>query len=654
MAAAGAFISASGFSPAILRRQSYPAPGALRPALSSTRRFAASTTEQLSTASAPPEDSGPNGRPRKDVEPSRSTVSAASPFMEDEGPEGEGKSLEEFFDLARDLIRPDGGPPRWFSPLECGSRLDDSPLLLYLPGIDGTGAGLASQHKKLGKIFDVWCLHIPVMDRTPFTGLVKMIEKTVKSESHNSPNRPIYLVGESLGACLALAVAACNPDLDLVLILANPATSFNASQIQPLIPLLEIVPDQVQLSHPYLLTLMRGDPLKILRATSEKALPPQETVDMLSKDLLTMSSYVSVLADILPKGTLLWKLQMLKLASAFTNSRLHAVKAQTLLLISERDQLLPSKAEASRLYRALPGCEIRKYEENGHFLFLEDGIDLVTTIKSARFYRRRKTLDDIADYLPPTYSEFIKQFESSRWVNDFTAPVMLSTLENGKIVRGLAGIPSEGPVLLVGYHMLLGLELVPLIAQFLFERNIHVRGIAHPMMFAKYKEGRSGPSPSYYDTFRIMGAVPVSGTNLFKLLSRKAHILLYPGGMREALHRKGEEYKLFWPEQSEFVRMAARFGAKIVPFGAVGEDDIGQVVVDYDDLTKIPYFRDQIKNLTDGNVRLRTTATGEVANQDVHLPGIMPKIPGRFYYFFGKPIETEVSRFRVTEFMITF
>lgn len=41
---------------------------------------------------------------------------------------------------------------------------------------------------------------------------------------------------------------------------------------------------------------------------------------------------------------------------------------------------------------------------------------------------------------------------------------------------------------------------------------------------------------------------------------------------------QGEEYKLFWPEQSEFVRMAARFGAKIIPFGTVGEDDIGQVV----------------------------------------------------------------------------
>lgn len=40
---------------------------------------------------------------------------------------------------------------------------------------------------------------------------------------------------------------------------------------------------------------------------------------------------------------------------------------------------------------------------------------------------------------------------------------------------------------------------------------------------------------------------------------------------------QGEEYKLFWPEQSEFVRIAARFGAKIIPFGVVGEDDVGQV-----------------------------------------------------------------------------
>ncbi|XP_028083558.1 acyltransferase-like protein At1g54570, chloroplastic [Camellia sinensis] len=137
-----------------------------------------------------------------------------------------------------------------------------------------------------------------------------------------------------------------------------------------------------------------------------------------------------------------------------------------------------------------------------------------------------------------------------------------------------------------------------------------------------------------FDAFRMMDAVPVSTTNFYKLFASKSHVLLYPGGMREALHRKGEEYKLFWPQQSEFIRMAARFGAKIIPFGAVGEDDVGQVVLDYHDLMKIPYFRAGIAELTDEAVQLRTDTEGEVANQTVHLPIILPKLLRRFYYFF--------------------
>jgi alpha-beta hydrolase superfamily lysophospholipase len=48
------------------------------------------------------------------------------------------------------------------------------------------------------------------------------VERAVKSESSRAPDRPIYLVGESVGACVALAVAARNPGIDLVLILVNP------------------------------------------------------------------------------------------------------------------------------------------------------------------------------------------------------------------------------------------------------------------------------------------------------------------------------------------------------------------------------------------------------------------------------------------------
>lgn len=46
----------------------------------------------------------------------------------------ERKSLKDFFVEAGDFLSSDGGPPRWFSPLECGARAPGSPLLLYLPG----------------------------------------------------------------------------------------------------------------------------------------------------------------------------------------------------------------------------------------------------------------------------------------------------------------------------------------------------------------------------------------------------------------------------------------------------------------------------------------------------------------------------------------
>ena len=87
-----------------------------------------------------------------------------------------------------------------------------------------------------------------------------------------------------------------------------------------------------------------------------------------------------------------------------------------------------------------------------------------------------------------------------------TSPVYLSTLEDGKIVGGLEGIPSEGPVLFVGYHMLLGLELIPMVPQFLKERNIHLRGLAHPMLFLDGQD--VFVDPQIFDKFKLIGGVP--------------------------------------------------------------------------------------------------------------------------------------------------
>ncbi|KAL0331305.1 UNVERIFIED_CONTAM: Acyltransferase-like protein, chloroplastic [Sesamum angustifolium] len=538
------------------------------------------------------------------------------------------ETVKDYLDYAKDIIKPDGGPPRWFTPISCGPHLRDSPVLLFLPGMDGLGLGLILHHKSLGKVFDVRCMHIPVQDRTPFEELVEWVEETVKAEHSSSPNKPIYLVGDSFGGCLALAVAARNPKIDLVVILANPATSFGRSQLQPFFPLLEAMPDELHTTVPYLLSFVMGDPLKMATVDINRMLPPSQYFEQLAANLTSLLPRLSGLADIIPKETLLWKLKLLKTAAAYAKSRLHAVKAEVLVLASGKDNMLPSRDEARMLRRRLQNCKVRYFKDNGHTILLEDSVNLLTIIKGTNTYRRTRNHDYVMDFVPLSMSEFEQAVERNGWFRNYAGPAMFSTTEDGKIVRGLSGVPDEGPVLLVGYHMLMGLELSPLVEEFLRVKNVMVRGIAHPTLFSHLVE-RKNEEFSLPDYLRVYGAVPVSASNLFKLLKTKSHVLLYPGGAREALHRKGEEYKLFWPDQPEFVRMAARFGATIVPFGVIGEDDLVELILDYDDLMKIPVWGDRIRsdNKKYEAFNVRAGMRGEVANQALYLPGLLPKIP---------------------------
>ncbi|CAI8615521.1 unnamed protein product [Vicia faba] len=493
------------------------------------------------------------------------------------------RTVEDYFALSKEICNFDGGPPRWFCPIESTYPSNDSPTIMFLPGMDGTGFGLSLHHQALARFFEVRCLHIPVHDRTPFEGLVKLVEEAVKLEHALSPKKPIYLVGDSLGGCLALAVAARNPTVDLILILVNPATSFARSQLQPLLPILEAIPDELHVTVPFLLSFIMGEPLKMATVNIGNGLPPTKIIEQLSNNLTSLLPCLPELADIIPKDTLLWKIKLLKSAAAYTNSRLHAVRAEVLVLASGKDNMLPSVNEAQRLASTLKNCKIRIFKDNGHTLLLEDCIGLLTIIKGTCMYRRTRRHDLVMDFIPPSMTEF--RYAMDQVVGLFrsvTGSVMFSTLENGKIVKGLSGVPDE------------------------------VR--------------------------KVFGGVPVSASNLFKLLSTKSHVLLYPGGAREALHFKGEEYKLIWPDQPEFVRMAARFGATIVPFGVVGEDDIAEIALDYNDLMKIPILNDYIKDLNRGSVKIRDEKSGEVANQNLSFPVLLPKIPGRFYYLFGKPI----------------
>lgn len=44
------------------------------------------------------------------------------------------ETVKDYLDYAKEIIKPDGRPARWFTPISCGSHLRDSPVLLFLPG----------------------------------------------------------------------------------------------------------------------------------------------------------------------------------------------------------------------------------------------------------------------------------------------------------------------------------------------------------------------------------------------------------------------------------------------------------------------------------------------------------------------------------------
>jgi pimeloyl-ACP methyl ester carboxylesterase len=68
-----------------------------------------------------------------------------------------------------------------------------------------------------------------------------MVEDVVRAEHSISPNKPIYLLGNSFGGCLALAVAARHPRINLILVLVNPGMPENLMLCFVNLPIYEIV-----------------------------------------------------------------------------------------------------------------------------------------------------------------------------------------------------------------------------------------------------------------------------------------------------------------------------------------------------------------------------------------------------------------------------
>jgi 1-acyl-sn-glycerol-3-phosphate acyltransferase len=126
----------------------------------------------------------------------------------------------------------------------------------------------------------------------------------------------------------------------------------------------------------------------------------------------------------------------------------------------------------------------------------------------------------------------------------------------------------------------------------------------------------------------------VRGTrdNVRALMRERQTILVFPGGAREVNKRRGEKYQLMWKERLGFARLAIEHSYPIVPFAAVGAEEMLDIVVDNSNPVYGQFAR-AVEKVTGWPMQPIARGLG---------PTPLPR-PERLYFWFGEPIDT--SRF---------
>lgn len=130
-------------------------------------------------------------------------------------------------------------------------------------------------------------------------------------------------------------------------------------------------------------------------------------------------------------------------------------------------------------------------------------------------------------------------------------------------VVGLENIP-ERPTLFVGNHCLFGLDGFVVGPVLYYEAGRFVRMMGDNIWLQNEVIG---------DTLINSGMIPGHPRACSAMMEAGRDLLVFPGGSRESLKPASQKYTLQWRERSGFVRMAARHGYPITPFGLVGPDD---------------------------------------------------------------------------------
>lgn len=252
------------------------------------------------------------------------------------------------------------GYPRFLAPKKLQPHY---PLFVFLPGMDGTGELLRSQTNRLEIGFDVRCLAIPPDDLNNWDFLSSKVVSLIENEIKKH-HRPVYLCGESFGACLAIKVILKAPHLIDRMILVNSASSYNfrpwlhwGSYITDVLPDV-VYPVSVMSLLPFLASLGK------IESSDRNAL-------------------INAMHSVSQKSVV-WRMSLLR-EFYITPTELSKINHQVLLIAAAFDRLLPSVAEAHRLGKIFPNAHKVVLPNSGHTCLLETDVNLYQILQQHNF-----------------------------------------------------------------------------------------------------------------------------------------------------------------------------------------------------------------------------------------------------------------------------
>ncbi|GMI49547.1 hypothetical protein ScalyP_jg501 [Parmales sp. scaly parma] len=257
------------------------------------------------------------------------------------------------------------------------------PILLYIPGFDGTLLSPFLQFPELSSHFEIFGLETDPSDRSTFASLKSYVTDWILESE-----RPVYLCGESFGGLLSCSVASSfshdNHNLK-GLILVNPATSYGTSALKEqgaiaanssnffsyianLINLLPLFTDQHSFNQ--LFQILGGSNVPSIIDTPAKEAYLGRYAFNLWKKLKFM-----------PQSTLIFRLKLL--STPISDATISNIRVKSLIVVAENDNTLDSVSEAARLSNLIPDTKIHVVPGGGHSTTLGSRCDLTALVRSS-------------------------------------------------------------------------------------------------------------------------------------------------------------------------------------------------------------------------------------------------------------------------------